>query len=68
MKNTLVYEQNVQLFYEGGDGYYYSSAPIKGNQTIYLCGGIILDYEYEDSLNVYNFKLDFHVYFEKVQG
>lgn len=66
MKNTLIYEANIELFYEGGDGYYYSSAPIQGGQTISLCDGIILDYDYEDSLNVDNFKLDFYVYFEKI--
>ena len=66
MRNVLVYEQNVDLFYEGGDGFYYSREPIEGDQTIALCGGIILDYDYEDSLTVDNFKLDFYVYFEKV--
>lgn len=66
MENTLIYEHNNNLFYDNGDGTYHSIAPIKGNQTILLCGGVILDYEYEDSLNIDNFKLDFHVYFEKV--
>lgn len=66
MKNTLVYEQNINLFYEGGDGYYYSLSPIEGGQTIRLCSGVILDYDYEETLNVDNFKMDFCVYFEKV--
>lgn len=66
MKNTLIYEQNVNLFYEGGDGYYYSINPIAGDQKILLCQGIILDHDYENSLNVDNFRLDFDVYFEKV--
>lgn len=65
MENTLVYEYNTDLFYEGVDGYY-SINPIQGGQTITLCGGIILDYYYENSLTADNFKLDFHVYFEKV--
>ena len=66
MGNTLIYEPNYALFEEGGDGYYYSKSPISGNQVISLCGGIILDYYYETSLNADNFKLDFHTYFEKV--
>ena len=66
MSNTLIYELNTDLFYEGGDGFYYSIDKIRGNQTILLCHGVILDYDYEHSLNVDNFKLDFHVYFEKV--
>lgn len=64
--NTLIYEHNTDLFYEGGDGYYYSKIAIEGNQTIQLCGGVILDYYYENSLNIDNFRLDFHIYLEKV--
>ena len=66
MKNTLVYKYNTDLFYEGEDGVYYSHESILGKQTITLCHGIILDYEYRNTLNVDNFKLDFHTYFEKV--
>ena len=65
MNNTLIYENNVELFYEGEDGFYRSIDKVQGGQTITLCGGVILDYDYEQSLNVDNFKLDFHVYFEK---
>ena len=67
MENTLVYEHS-KLFIDGGDGSYYSKGVVEGNQTIELCNGIILDYYYEDSLNVDNFKMDFHVYAEKVEG
>ncbi len=66
ISNTLIYKHNRELFYDGGDGYYYSINTIQGNQTISLCEGVILDYYYENTLNVDNFKLDFHVYFEKV--
>ena len=72
MNNTLIYTPTMELFKEGAlvydenDPYYYSKQPIHGNQTIRLCGGVILDYEYRDSLNVDNFKLEFHVYLEKV--
>lgn len=66
LENTLIYEHNTDLFKYGGDGYYYSIAPIQGGQTIDLCGGIILDYDYQDTLNVDNFLLEFCVYFEKV--
>ena len=59
MENTLIYEPNFELFYEGGDGYYYSKNPIEGNQTIYICGGVILDSEYESSLNVDNFRMEY---------
>ncbi len=66
IENTLIYEANLELFFEDVDGYYTSKNPISGNQTIQLCGGIILDYNYENTLNVGNFKLDFHVYLEKI--
>jgi len=66
MSNTLIYKHNLDLFYDGGDGYCYSKDAINGNQTIFICEGVILDYVYEDTLNVDNFKLDFHVYLEKV--
>lgn len=64
--NTLLYEHNASLFYQGGDGKFYSVEPISGKQTIEVCKGIIIDYNYEDTLNVDNFRLDFHMYFEKV--
>ena len=66
LKNTLIYEHNTDLFVDGGDGYYYSKNPINGYQTIHLCGGIIIDYYYQETLNVNNFRLDFHTYLEKV--
>lgn len=64
--NTLIYNYNANLFYDGGDGYCYSKNEIQGRQTVSLCGGLILDYYYENTLNVNNFKLEFHVYLEKV--
>jgi len=66
INNTLIYKHNTDLFYDGYDGYYYSLRPISGDQTIELCEGIILDYYYEESLNVDNFKLNFHTYITKV--
>lgn len=68
MKNTLIYKPNYELFEEGKNGVYYSIEPIQGDQIISLCEGVILDYYYKDSLNADNFKLNFHTYFEKVQG
>ena len=71
MENTLIYEKS-NLFYEGAlhkdenDPYYYSKQPISGNQTIRLCRGVIFDYQYRDSLNVDNFRMEFHVYLKKV--
>lgn len=62
LQNTLIYEHNTELFRYGDDGYYYSIRPIRGGQIIDLCGGIILDYEYKDSLNADNFLLEFNVY------
>ena len=67
IENTLAYLHG-DLFYDGGDGYYYSKGTISGNQTIQLCEGIILDYYYENTLNANNFKLDFDVYLEKIPG
>jgi len=71
MENTLIYAKS-DLFLEGAlhydehDTYYYSKQPIAGHQTIRLCGGVIFDYRYKDSLNVDNFRMEFHVYLEKV--
>ena len=43
MSNTLIYKPNFNLFYENQDGSYSSSEPIRGNQQINICDGIILD-------------------------
>lgn len=66
LDNILIYEPNKELFQDGGDGYFYSRSAISGRQTIDLCLGVILDLQYEDTLNVNNFKLEFHTYFERV--
>ena len=64
--NTLIDTLNRDLFYTGHDGYYYSKDPISGGQVIDLCDGIVIDVKYEYTLNVDNFKLEFHTYFERV--
>ena len=66
LDNVLIYGCNFDLFYEGGDDYWYSNEEIKGNQTILLCRGIILDDSYGGDLNVNNFRLDFYTFLEKV--
>lgn len=66
LENIIVYYPNRDLFYNGDDGYYYSSQPIKGGRTINLCRGVVLDNTYEETLNVDNFRLEFHTYFEPV--
>lgn len=66
MENTLIYEPNLSLFAEDGDGIYYSKNPIGGNQVISLCDGIILDYFYEDTLHNDIFRMDFHTYIERI--
>lgn len=66
LDNVLIHDCNFDLFYEGGDGYWYSNDTIKGNQTIRLCAGVILDGEYDNNLNTNNFRLDFYTYLEKV--
>lgn len=66
MDNTLIYKPNFELFEENQDGSYSSVVPIRGNQIINICEGIVLDRDYENTLNVDNFKMEFNVYFEKV--
>ena len=66
IENTECYMHNTELFYNGYDGYYYSIQPIDGNQTILLCNGVVLHRNYERTLNVENFRLDFHVYFDRI--
>lgn len=69
MDNTLIYEfgddfYEGQLFYGEEDGYYYSDGPltVTSGQKVLLCRGVIFDSVYESTLNINNFKMDFHVY------
>lgn len=66
LNNILIYEPNRDEFYLGDDNYYYSIEPIDGNTTVHLYEGVILDYVYENTLNVDNFKMEVHTYFERV--
>ena len=66
MSNTLIYKPNFNLFYENQDGSYSSSQPIRGDQLIDLCDGIILDKNYENTLSVDNFKMEFYIHLERV--
>ncbi|MBR6779354.1 MAG: hypothetical protein IKM43_04370 [Clostridia bacterium] len=66
LNNTLVYEPNLKLFTRDSDGFYHSKLPIQGGQTINLCQGVILDRQYENSLNANNIEIKFNTYFEKV--
>ncbi len=67
MENTLIYDHETDLFeYDEENDVYRSIEPISGNQTITLCGGVILDRQYEHTLTVDNFRLDFYVEFDKV--
>lgn len=64
LDNTIIYEYNRTLFYAGNDGYYYSKNPIAGDQTIDLCEGVLIDYRYEHTLNINNFRMEVHTYIE----
>lgn len=66
LANTQIYKPNEMMFEAGRNGYYESIEPIAGGRTIDLCGGIIIDYHYEDSLNVKNFSMEFVIIIEKV--
>ena len=66
MDNIIIYYPNRDLFYNWHDGYYYSKEPISGGKVIDLCQGVVLDIAYENTLNVDNFRLEFHTYFERV--
>ena len=66
LANTQIYKPNEIMFEAGVNGYYQSIEPIVGGKTIDLCGGIIIDYHYEDSLNVKNFSMEFVIIVEKV--
>lgn len=66
MNNTGCYLYNTELFFDGEDGYYYSLNSISGNQTILLCQGVVLNRAYQNTLNVDNFRLEFHVDFYRV--
>lgn len=69
LSNVLIYEpiQNEEYkFVEAEGGFYNSYAPISGNQTITLCYGVVLDRDYENSLNISNFKMDFYTYLYRV--
>ena len=64
LENTIIYEPNRTLFSAGNDGYYYSKSPISGEQTINLCQGVLIDYHYENTLNINNFRMEVHTYLE----
>ena len=66
LDNILIFDCNFDLFYEGGDGYWYSYDTIEGRQTITLCAGVILDGDYDNNLTTDNFRLDFYTYLEEV--
>ena len=66
LANTQIYKPNEMMFEAGRNGYYESIEPVVGGRTIDLCGGIIIDYHYEDSLNVKNFSMEFVIVVEKV--
>ena len=66
LDNILLYEPNRSDFYLGTDNYYHSNKAIDGNATVHLFEGVILDYEYENTLNVDNFRMEVHTYFERV--
>ena len=66
LKNTQIYKPNDVLFQAGADGYYKCVEPIAGGKVIDLCEGVIIDYHYEDSLNVNNFSMDFVIVVEKI--
>lgn len=66
LDNTLIYNPNLALFELGLDGCYYSRDVISGDQTIDLCQGVVLDMEYEHSLNVNNFTMKIVTVFDSV--
>ena len=55
-------------FTEEENGIYSSDSPIEFdyNDTITICDGILLDAQYEDTLNIDNFRMEIHIYFERV--
>lgn len=66
LDNIIIYEPNRTLFSAGNDGYYYSKTFISGGQTIDLCQGVLIDYRYENILNINNFRMEVHTYIEPV--
>ncbi len=64
LDNILIYEPNSDLFVRDDTNSYESINPIDGNQTITLCQGIIIDAQYERTLNANNFKMEVTTYFE----
>ena len=68
LANTQIYQPNEELFQAVGNGYYGLIAPVEGGKVIDLCGGVIIDYHYEESLNVNNFSMQFEIIIEKVES
>ncbi len=66
IKNLVYHEPNKSLFYDGHDGYLYSKECISGGQRIDVILGVYIDYEYQNTLNINNFRMEVHAYFEKV--
>ncbi len=65
LNNTFAYEYNHNLFRSADGGKYVSIAPISGGQKIDLFEGVVLDDAYENTLNVDNFTMQVHIYFER---
>lgn len=66
IQNVVYHEPNTTLFEDKHDGYLYSKLPIAGGQRIDIVEGVYIDYDYQDTLNISNFRMEIHIYFENV--
>ena len=62
--NVIIYNPSNE-FFNGYDGYYYSTEALSGNRNIKLFEGVLIDRVYENTLNISNFKMEVHVYLER---
>ena len=60
LDNIILYDLDHDVFTKGNDGYYYSKTKL--SNRIDLCGGVVIDIAYEDSLNINNFKMEVYTY------
>ena len=62
LENTQVIKQNSNFVYNATTKRYESQENISGGKRVDLLEGVTLDWEYEKSLNVNNFKLELNIY------
>ena len=66
LDNTIIYMPDWNNFEYRHDGLYHNKEVMSGSQRLYLFAGVVIDDQYENTLNADNFKMEIHTYINKV--